>query len=76
MEVLDKIEVSPEQFEEVKEQLAELTEMDECLHFRAIACYQIFRVPVDDKTTLSYWVRVIENEGGFEIEILKEELFD
>ena len=76
MEVLDKIEVSPEQFEEVKEQLAELTEMDECLHFRAIACYQIFQVPVDDKTILSDWIRIVEHEGRFEIEILKEELFD
>ena len=76
MDVLDKIEVSPEQFKEVQGQLKKLSEMDECLHFRAIACYQIFRVPVDDKITLSYWVRVIENEGGFEIEILKEELFD
>ena len=76
MEVLDKIEVSPEQFEDVKEQLAELTEMDECLHFRAIVCYQIFRVPVDDKITLSYWIRVIADEGKFRIELLKEELFD
>ena len=76
MEVLDKIEVSLEQFEDVKEQLAELTEMDECLHFRAITCYQIFQVPVDDKITLSYWIRVVENEGGFDIEILKEELYE
>jgi len=32
-------------------------------------------VPVDENTSLSYWIRIVESEDGFEIELLKEELF-
>ncbi len=75
VEVLDKIKVNQEQLKEIKEQLTTLTEMDECLHSDAIGCYQILLVPVDEKTSLSYWIRIIKSEDGFEIELLKEELF-
>ena len=74
MEVLDKIKVDGGQSEEVMEQLKKLSEMDECLSSWAIGCYQIMWVPVDEKTTFSYWIRVIKDEDGYRIEILKEEL--
>jgi hypothetical protein len=75
VEVLDKIKVDRGQLEEVMGQLKKLSEMDVCLSSWAIACYQIMWVPVDEKTTISYWIRVIEDEDGYTIEILKEELY-
>jgi len=75
VEVLDEIKVDSEQLKEIQEQLKKLPEMDVCLSDWAIACYQIMYVPVNDKTTLSYWIRIEEHDDGFTIELLKEELY-
>jgi len=75
MKVLDKMELSQDQLEEVQRQLSSLPEMDECLSNKAISCYEITAIPVDEKTTILYWIRISNDSDKYKLELIKEEVY-
>ena len=76
MEILDRMTLSKEQLEEVQRQLSSsLPEMDECLSEKAVSCYEVMAVPVDEKTTILYWIRISKDADKYKLELIKEEVY-
>jgi hypothetical protein len=73
MEIIDKMVITRQQFEQIKSELQKLEEMEVCLSDKAIMCYKLFDV-IDNQFTIMYWVRIKSNEKGYVIELIKEEL--
>jgi len=75
MEIIEKVILTRQQFEHIKNELAKLPEMEVCLSDYTVECHKIFDV-VSENATIMYWVRIKFSRctGEYILELIKEEL--
>ena len=72
--VFAKFKLSPQQVEEIVEQLKEnYTEMDNCLSDYALNCFELFRVSESKNIQILYWIRIIKvDDNNYELQFIRE----
>jgi hypothetical protein len=77
MVAIRKFRLNEKQYQELREQLEKLQEMENCLNDWSIACYELLRIPIDEKTEIFYWVNIIKysDEEDYIVEIEEEEQY-
>jgi hypothetical protein len=75
MEIIEKMVITRQQFEHIKNELRKLEEMEVCLSDYAVTCHKLFDI-IGEKTTIMYWVRIKVSRftGEYILELIKEEL--
>ena len=74
MKVFGRFKLSQSQVKEILEQLRNSkSEMENCLHDKAIACYELFRVQENSNVQILYWMRIVKlDENSYELEFISE----
>ena len=77
MTVIKQFRLNEKQYQNLHEQLEKLKEMENCMNDWAIECRELVRIPIDEKTTIFWWVNIIKysDEKDYIIEIEEEELY-
>ena len=74
MKVFAKFKMSQSQIEEILQQLKNSrSEMENCLSDKAIACFELFRVPESGNVEILYWMRILKlDDDSYEVQFVSE----
>jgi len=74
MKVFAKFKLSEKQVKEVLDQLkGSKAEMENCLSDKAIACFELFRVPESGNVEILYWMRILKlDDDSYEVQFVSE----
>ena len=72
--VFGRFQITREQVREILDQFKGTgKEMENCLHDKAIVCYELFRISESKNIDVLYWVRIIKlDENNYELQFLRE----